>query len=211
MSVRKLFCSLSRSLKEVDKTSGKTQGAVDMKVDTLLTLVKQYDGSREKQAAKLSKRLESCEKKIESIVTRKPSSVPPTVKLVSGSPLQYQQVLGPQYGMPCILPPNILPPPQPPVYLGSLEVLCVEIDDSQYRSLVGTGGKVIDSVRERSGANILIKQMWDQPPRVYYKVQMTGSADQLNVAKALVKNNIAQHHFGQETDEHDNKKDGIQQ
>ena len=176
-----------------------------MKVDTLLTLVKQYDASREKQASKLSKRLESCEAKIESNTKQTPASDPPdpaSVSMLSGNPLQYQ-IPGVSYHM---IPPSMVTPiPLTPHHLyplppDSLDSFSLEIDASQYGSLVGTGGQMIDSVRERSGANIIIKEKRDKPPRMYYEVQITGSCQQVKVAKSLVQNSIAQYHFGQETE-----------
>ena len=179
-----------------------------MKVDTLLTLVKQYDASREKQAVKLSKRLECCEAKIESFTKQTPACDPPepaSVAMLSGNPLQYQ-IPGMTYHM---IPPSVVAPvpmtPLTPQHLyplppDSRESFSLEIDASQYGSLVGTGGQMIDSVRERSGASIIIKEKRDKPPRMYYEVQITGSCHQVKMAKSLVQNNVAQYHSGQDTE-----------
>ena len=64
------------------------------------------------------------------------------------------------------------------------ETLC--IDGTQYGTLVGTGGKKIDSIRDQSKANITIKYKKDKPPHMYYEVQMKGTKEAVDEAKALV-------------------------
>ena len=64
------------------------------------------------------------------------------------------------------------------------ETLC--IDGTQYGTLVGTGGKKIDSIRDQSKANITIKYKKDKPPHMYYEVQMKGSKKAVEEAKTLV-------------------------
>ena len=68
------------------------------------------------------------------------------------------------------------------------ETLC--IDGTQYCALVGVGGKKIDSIRDKSKANITIKSKTDKPPHMYYEVQIKGAKQSVDEAKTLVMNAI---------------------
>ena len=68
------------------------------------------------------------------------------------------------------------------------DIIC--IDETQYGSLVGTGGKKIDSIRDQSKANITIKAKKDKPPHMYYEVQIKGAKKSVDEAKTLVMNTI---------------------
>ena len=66
----------------------------------------------------------------------------------------------------------------------------LSIDGTQYCALVGTGGKKIDSIRDKTQANITIKAKKDKPPHMYYEVQIKGPKQSVDEAKTLVMNAI---------------------
>ena len=69
-----------------------------------------------------------------------------------------------------------------------------EIDETQYGLLVGIGGEVIDSLRDRSKATIIIIEKRNNPPRKYYEVIISGNAQQVELAKMLVLSAIDPNH-----------------
>jgi len=192
-----------RSLKEVEGSSRKSPSSADLKVNTLLQLVKDYDEARERQVVRQNKKIEACETKMKSIVFDIASSKSKTasqssdsiitagqhISVLQGNHLQYQPTVGLQYHMlPVVTPLGPLPPPEPssaPVHHS------LEIDETQYGSVVGNGGTVIDSLRDRSGARIMIREMRDQPPRRYYQVLVTGTTEQVKQATNLIQDAIA--------------------
>lgn len=66
----------------------------------------------------------------------------------------------------------------------------LSIDETQYCALVGTGGKKIDSIRDKTQSNITIKAKKDKPPHMYYEVQIKGTKQRVDEAKTLVMNAI---------------------
>ena len=174
-----------------------------MKVNTLLNLVKQYDESREKQAAKQNKRIDACEAKLESLVNNKPTGTsgnstgailppPPAQNLsdLQGNPLQYQQPPGLQYHVLPMAPhPQVMMTSQPQGGLDTFDMFSVEIEEAQYSDLVGCGGKNIDLIRQNSGASITIKELRDNRPKLYYEVLITGTSPQVKLATQQVLNN----------------------
>ena len=70
------------------------------------------------------------------------------------------------------------------------ELETLSIDGTQYSALVGTGGKKIDSIRDKSQAKITIKAKKDKPPHMYYEVQIKGTKQRVDEAKTLVMNAI---------------------
>ena len=174
-----------------------------MKVNTLLNLVKQYDESREKQAAKQNKRIDACEAKLESLVNNKPTATsgnstgaihppPPAQNLsdLQGNPLQYQQPPGLQYHVLPLAPhPQVMMTSQPQASLDTFDMFSVEIEEAQYGDLVGCGGKNIDLIRQNSGATITIKELRDNRPKLYYEVLITGTSPQVKLATQQVLNN----------------------
>ena len=68
------------------------------------------------------------------------------------------------------------------------ETIC--IDEAQYSSLVGIGGKKIDSIRDKTQAKITIKEKKDKPPHKYYEVQIEGTCEKVDEAKTMIMNAI---------------------